>query len=306
MRAAIGLCTYKRPSMLAEALESLLRLYLPENIEVLLIIVDNDSDQSAKPVLDEYQKKSRMKTYYTVEEKKGIAQARNRALKIANHNDADLMLFIDDDEIVDQNWLNAYVEYYRTHEVDVLTGPVYSSYPKDTPKWILNGGFFDTKKIQEGARQANAKTGNVMFDFKKLYGQFGITFDASLKSREDNDFFMRAKKRGAVIEWTNTAIVYEAVPVSRMKTSWLLQRVYKTGEAYSKREMRRLGFLKGVLLVLLKIPYYILRGIIMLPLTFLKGYGYFVKALQQFSIAVGMMGGLLGFNYDDYKSIHGY
>lgn len=306
MRTAIGLCTYKRPLMLAEALESLLKLYLPENIEIFLIVVDNDLDQSAKPVLDEYQKKLHMKSFYEVEEKKGIALARNRALKIADLNHVDLMLFIDDDEIVDKNWLNAYVEYYNTHKVDVITGPVYSTYPKGTPKWIIKGGFFDIQKIQEGAKRRNAKTGNVMFDLNKLYNTFGITFDEHLKSREDNDFFMRAKKMGAVIEWTNTAIVHETVPPSRMKTAWLLQRVYKTGEAYSKREIRRLGFIKGVFFVVLKIPYYMLRGIIIFPLTFVKGYGYFVKSLQQFSIAVGMIGGLLGSNYDDYESIHGY
>lgn len=306
MIVTIGLCTYKRPNMLSETLDSLLRLNLPTNIKLILLIIDNDPKHSAEPIYKEYENKLLFISEYIVEERKGIVYARNRALLNADSHDSDLMLFIDDDEIVDVNWLNAHLKHYEKSDTDVSTGPVYSIYPDNTPSWIRGGGFFDLPKdIEEGIILPNSATGNVLFNFKKLYHQYGLRFDEKLKSREDNDFFMRARMKGAIIQWTNTAIVYETVPLSKMTASWLLQRTYKTGEAYSKREIKCLGNVKGIAMIAFKVLYRIIKGILLLPLSIVYGYAYTVKGLQQFSIALGMVFGIVGMNYDDYKTIHG-
>lgn len=307
MIVTIGICTYKRPGMLADTLDSLSHLNLPTDIELILIIVDNDSSHSAESIYDEYKNKLPFLSDYIVEEKKGIVYARNRALLGADSHNSDLMLFIDDDEIVDMNWLNAHLTYYDKYDVDVIQGPVYSIYPDNTPTWIKSGKFFDLQQAnKENSILVNAATNNIMFDFKKLYYEYGLRFDEKLKSREDNDFFMAASKMGAKIEWTNTAIVHEMVPLSKMNIAWLLQRMYKGGEAFAKREIKYKGALKGRLNVMTRIPYYLIRGFVMFPLSLIKGYAYVVKALQQFSLASGMIGGIFGANYDDYKSIHGY
>lgn len=307
MIIVIGLCTCQRPTMLANTLESLVYLNLPDGIEVILIVVDNDIDRSGETIFKEYEKSLKMKACYYIEEKRGIAYARNNALCNADKYDADLMLFIDDDEIVNKDWLNAHLTYYQQHQVDVISGPVYSSYPKGAPIWIRKGGFFDPQRsLPEHSLMTAAATGNVMFNFKKLYHQFGLRFDEQLKSREDNDFFMAAYIKGAIIHWTNTAIVHETVPLSKMNTTWLLQRVYKGGEAFTKREIKYQGKVKGRLIVISRVPYYCFRGLMILPLSLIKGYAYLVKSLQQFSIAMGMIGGLIGTNHDDYQVIHGY
>lgn len=306
MIVTIGLCTYQRPTMLAETLESLVRVNLPTETELILIIVDNDSNHSAEPIYDECKDKIPFTSDYIVEDKKGIVYARNRALLGADSHDSDLMLFIDDDEIVDRDWLNAHLTYYDKYDVDVIQGPVYSIYPDNTPTWIKSGKFFDLQQnYQENSILATAATNNVLFDFKKLYHQYGLRFDEKLKSREDNDFFMRARMQGAIIQWTNTAIVHETVPLSKMTASWLLQRTYKTGEAYSKREIKCLGKVKGISMILAKVLYRIIKGTLLLPLSIVYGYAYTVKGLQQFSIAFGMVFGIVGVNYDDYKTIHG-
>lgn len=306
MTVTIGLCTYQRPVMLAETLVSLSCLNVPTDVKLILVIIDNDITHSAEPVYNEYKNKLPFISDYVIEERKGIAFARNRALLTADSHSSDLMLFIDDDEMVDKNWLNAHLIHYKQNDIDVSTAPVYSIYPNNTPNWIRAGRFFDLlKNIKEGTPFQSSATGNVLFDFKKLYHQYGLRFDEKLKSREDNDFFMRAFKMGAKIQWTNTAIVHEIVPLSKMNTSWLLQRAYKGGESFAMREIKYRGHLKGRVVAMTRIPYYCIRGILILPLSLVKGYAYVVKSLQQFSIAMGMIGGIFGTNYDDYKSIHG-
>ncbi len=43
----------------------------------------------------------------------------------------------------------------------------------------------------------------------------------------------------------------------------------------------------------------------LLLLSLIKGYTYIVKSLQRFSLVMGIVGGVIGLNYDDYQSIHG-
>lgn len=306
MIATIGLCTYQRPQMLAETIKSLSTLVIPDYISLILIVIDNDSNQSAKPIFTVEKKQLPFDSYYAVEIKKGIVYARNKALDCADGYNTDLMFFIDDDEIVNPNWLIAHLAYHAKFDVDVVTGSLYSIYPETTPKWIRRGGFFDAQQnIKEGTMLKNAATNNVSFDYDKLCRQYRLHFDETLKSREDNDFFMRARMKGAIIKWTNTAIVYEIVPLSKMTVSWLLRRTYKTGEAYSKREIKCLGKIKGISMIAVKVLYRIINGIFLFPLSIIYGYAYIVKSLQQFSIVLGMIFGVIGVNYDDYRIIHG-
>lgn len=306
--ATIGLCTYQRPHMLSETLQSLSRLHLPDSVQLTLIIVDNDPDQSAKPVYDIYRTALPFPSHYEIEQRKGIVYARNKALDCANQLDTDLMLFIDDDEIVEHNWLIAHLTYYEMHpDTDVVTGPLFSIYPETTPPWIQEGGFFELQQdFEEDTVLKAAATNNVSFDYNKLYRQYQLHFDETLKSREDNDFFMAAAILGAKIRWTNTAIVHETVPLSKMTTSWLSQRAYKGGEAFAIREIKYRGRIRGRLIVMTRIPYYFVRGFMFFPWFLIKGYAYIVKSLQQFSTALGMIGGIFGTNYDDYQTIHGH
>ena len=304
MIVTIGICTFKRPRMLAETLKSIASLKLPNNFIYNLIVVDNDENFSSKDCFKNY-KFSNLNTTYQIAHVRGIAYARNKVLQLANHFNTDLLCFIDDDEIVDKNWMESYLESYKNYKADVICGPALPIYPKNTPNWIKKGKFFETSNKMEGKYLNCSATNNVIFDFKKLFGEYGLRFNESLKSREDNDFFMRAHIKGAKIRHTNKAIVYESIPLSRMNLNWLLKRVYKSGEAYSKRELIRSGKIAGTTLIISKIIYRIIRGLITMPLAILKGYCYFVKSIQQFSIVTGMIGGLLGSNYDDYKIIHG-
>ena len=305
MIITIGLCTYKRPNMLDNTIKSISKLSLPIDAKISLCIIDNDEKCSAQYVIEKWNKLLSMKIIYVVEKNLGIAYARNKALFIASKKKTDLMLFIDDDEIVEPSWLNAHIEYYKKNNVDVVLGPVESILPTQVPKWIVFGEFFKIKKLSENTICKDGATGNVLFNFNKLYHDYELRFNTTLKSREDNDFFMRASIKGAKILWTNTAIVYEDIPMSRLNTKWLIQRTYKSGEAYAKREVYRLGYFIGYMVLTLKIIYRVLKGILIFPLFFLGKYSYLVKSAQEFSIAMGIMGGVFGSNYDDYKFIHG-
>jgi succinoglycan biosynthesis protein ExoM len=103
---SICIATYRRPEGLSRLLDSLERLKLPTGIRIETIIVDNDRDASAASVV---QSRSGLleAIHYCVEPRQNIALARNRALSQAS---GEWILFIDDDEIADENWITEYLK----------------------------------------------------------------------------------------------------------------------------------------------------------------------------------------------------
>ena len=68
-----------------------------------LIIIDNNSTDNTKKVVDDLIKRNKSKNIiYVLEEKIGIPCARNKGLKESKY---DIVSFTDDDCIVDKNWI---------------------------------------------------------------------------------------------------------------------------------------------------------------------------------------------------------
>src|SRR3989304_3999768 len=81
MNVAICVATYKRPIMLWRLLEGISRLtFRDQQPQIRIIIVDNDVEQSARQVCDDWRLKLRWPLDYQVEPRRGIPFARNKAL----------------------------------------------------------------------------------------------------------------------------------------------------------------------------------------------------------------------------------
>lgn len=99
----ICVCTYKRKELLAKCLHSIYNMALPSDTEITLTVIDNDEQQSAKQVIDDFSTASSLPTYYVNERKHGIPHARNRALTESYALQADYLVFIDDDDCTNIN-----------------------------------------------------------------------------------------------------------------------------------------------------------------------------------------------------------
>jgi len=98
-RTPIDICigTCQRPEMLKELLQSLENQVSIENFIIRIIIVDNDTDKSAYPIVEAHQRLSSFQIDYDMEPEKGISFVRNRAIRKVSAN---YFAFIDDDEIL--------------------------------------------------------------------------------------------------------------------------------------------------------------------------------------------------------------
>lgn len=225
-------CTCKRPQMLKEALHSVDALNLCANTKTAILIVDNDEEESARSVVENFQHTSKILVYYAVEKQRGIAQARNRVLKEAIELGATHIAFFDDDEILDENWLCSHIAFYRNNPtVFISSGPTYSKFTNDYPSYIKNNKIFKTSTTKKtGAVRPICASGNVFFPVDVVQ-KSNLWFDNKFifMGGEDGDFFSRASKAGYTIVWNNDAINYEITGDSRANLKWILNRYYYNG-----------------------------------------------------------------------------
>lgn len=118
----IIICTYNGEKIIKRAIESILRQ--KKFIEVVnnFYIVDNNSNDRTKELILNYEKGNK-KIKYLFQPKQGLSNAR---LKGVQNVTSDWIIFIDDDNILDQNWLVNAKKYIKENlKVGVFNGAVY-------------------------------------------------------------------------------------------------------------------------------------------------------------------------------------
>ena len=134
----VAICTKDRPDNVVRCLASLQKLKMPENLtDFEILIVDNaPSDDRTKEVVSAF-----AEVHYVRELKVGLDFARNRALQEAR---GDILAFLDDDVLVDRQWLLGLVEAWTQNpDAGAFTGMVLP-YELETEAQILfeqRGGF---------------------------------------------------------------------------------------------------------------------------------------------------------------------
>jgi len=300
---AIGLCTFRRPEQLSGCLQSLGAMDCPENIPLCLIVADNDPQGSALGVVNNFRVTAPFPVHYRVEERPGIPCARNRVLHEAATLGITDLAFIDDDEYVEAQWLVTLWGRYISSGADVMAGYVTTIYPPETPQWIKEGNFFQNPKRQSGTLLTSAATGNVLFNFQKLAVEWDFSFDErfGLAGGSDSDFFSRAAKKGAVIQWTDDAVVYELLAQERMCLSYLLKNRFRKSNLKLGYADLSLPQKTGLFFGLAK---KIICCLLALPLSFFAGFSGFAAALSRTVGAIANMLALLGcrITWNQYNS----
>ena len=228
----ISCCTCKRPHMLSAALQSVDELNICENTKVELLVVDNDENESARTVVENFSQTSKFRVHFVSEKQRGIAFARNRVLKEAVELNASHIAFFDDDEILDKDWLINHIKFYKANnDVIISSGPTYSKFENEYPSYIRNNKIFKTSTTKKtGTIRRICASGNVFFPVSMVTDS-DLWFDNKFvfMGGEDGDFFARASEAGYTIVWNNDAVNYEIIGDQRANLHWILNRYYYNG-----------------------------------------------------------------------------
>ncbi len=127
----VAICTYKRPALLRETLESLARCE-PIDREWELLVVDNEGSEAVKKLVGEF--RGRLPVRYSHEPSLGASHARNHAVRRARGK---IILFTDDDVTFDPHWLRRMTRAIAEHpRCAFWGGRVRPVWPGSTPEWF--------------------------------------------------------------------------------------------------------------------------------------------------------------------------
>jgi glycosyltransferase involved in cell wall biosynthesis len=300
IRVAVCIGTFRRPQLLRALLLALgqLRFTKVSRPKIEIVIVDNDVSGSAEGVceISDFPWPIR----YVCEWRRGIASVRNRA--IAEAGDADVFVFIDDDEAPNRDWLDELLWCVARFNADVVAGPVLPAFSEDVPQWVRTGGFFDRLIFPTGATVELCSTNNVLIRKSVLEAVPGFDEQFNLTGGEDTHFFLRIRESGHKMVWSREAVVHEAISAERANIPWILRRGYQSGNSWVLCEMALGGTARVWVTRLVKALAHVVRGLASLAFSAFAGKTAVVWSLRDVCLGVGMLAGLLGHRFLPYQN----
>ncbi|MFT4228695.1 MAG: glycosyltransferase family 2 protein [Microbacterium sp.] len=227
----VSLATFRRPAELRAILPALIAQVEDAGYPARIVVVDNDPAGGAREVVDALAS-SELLTYLH-EPRPGISAARNAALDNARGDDA--IVFIDDDEMPEDGWLDALVSYWLAERPTAVAGPVRSIFSGDPPDpWVASSGVFSRRRLATGTVIRGAATNNLLVDLGFLR-EHGLAFDDHLGLVGGSDTLLtyQITTAGGVIHWCDEAEVSEVVPASRLTRRWVVRRATRTGASWA-------------------------------------------------------------------------
>lgn len=221
-------------------LDCLQKQNLPhEDFEVL--IINNNSPDKTDDIIKAYQRESNLPIRYFIEYNQGISFARNRGVKEAN---GEIIVFLDDDETVDSNFLSIIKDFFTDYGVAGITaGPVIPVFEKEKPQWLskfieraITGEYYKGHKIKELSPKDYPGTGHACFR-KELflkYGEFNTDLGRkgnSLMGAEDKDFFLRLMKGNEKCYYVPEARIYHHIPADKLTEFFFNNISYAIGKS---------------------------------------------------------------------------
>ena len=246
--------TRNRAKFLSGALESLTRqTYSLDMFEV--IVVDNGSTDNTREICVSF--KNRMpQLRYFYEEKPGLHVGRHLGMEMAK---SEILVFTDDDIIAVQGWLQAIVNAFNDHNVQLVGGPSLPLYEQAPPEWME---VFWTR-TPDGKSSCGSLS---LLDFGDKECEidptliWGLNYSIRGKTLIDLGGFhpdgfpwelrrfrgdgetalsVEAKRRGLKAIYQPGACVHHIIPANRMTVEYFERRAFLQGISSSFSELRQ-------------------------------------------------------------------
>lgn len=228
-RVSIIIPTQRRPEPLALAARSALGQVGIDWSDVELVVVDNDTVPSARPVVERLRAGSEAAIVYAHEARPGVAHARNAGLAAAS---GDLIAFLDDDEEAPCGWLAALLSTQARYEADAVFGPVRARVPETLSHRAYFVRFFSRfGPEEEGPMAGYFGCGNSLVRRAALPDPVApFALERNHIGGEDDLLFGHMQAAGARFAWSPEAWVHEDPAPSRLTLKYTLLRAFAYGQ----------------------------------------------------------------------------
>jgi glycosyltransferase involved in cell wall biosynthesis len=249
MQVSVVLCTYNRAESLSRALESIAASRMPAGIDWQVLIVDNNSKDATRLAADEFCRRDPAHFHYIFEPKQGKSFALNRGIREAH---GDIVAFVDDDVVVEPDWLVELTKPLANRDWAGTGGRVYLPGDFSPPPWMAVEGDHSLIGIlaqfdlgSEVCELTRPPVGNNMAFRKEMfskYGGFRTDLGPTPGSQiryEDTEFGSRVMSGGERILYVPTAIVRHDIEEGRLTKKYFLAYHFDYGRALIREKGRR-------------------------------------------------------------------
>ena len=290
---SIAVCTHNRADVLPKCLESLVNQTAGSELFEVLIIDNNSTDDTKTITLDFCEKHSNFR--YIFEKKQGHSQARNRAIAEAKGK---YLAYIDDDETVNQEFVQSIFDCFAQTDADVVGGPVFTWV--DAPK---NPVFYNSKIYDFNLGSERRRITPPGFDFgfgcghscfkKSLFDEVGLfsedfgIVNGKLQMGEDSEMGYRLLKAGKVFYYEPNMKVWHKLRPKELEFIRSLKRSYNVGTGIGKIIKNDLPLSKKLKKIAAPFVYGFLF-LLLFPFYWIKGPWFFAKKLGEIFFAFGV------------------
>ncbi len=251
MKVTIAICTWNRAKLLDQTLAQMHQLRVPSTVEWELLVVNNNCTDGTDEIISRHEGALPIRRLF--EPALGHSNARNCAIGASS---GELIVWTDDDVLVDPDWLAAYYAAATSWpEAAFFGGPVDPWFESAPPLWVVqneklvNGPFavcqhgdairpFEKGESPVGANMAFRTSVLKRFPFNPALGRLG----KKLTGCDETDALCRIKQAGFYGVSVGTAKVRHWVPKTRMTYRYVWD--WHVGAGVT--EIRRTGLPDGV------------------------------------------------------------
>ncbi len=244
-RIDIAICTWNRADLLEQTLKSLQRLVVPYDCQLRAVLVDNHSTDRTSEVLNEFANGKFTKRHSVLllsETQQGHTFARNKAVE---NLDSDLVIWTDDDVIVDAFLVQHYVNFANGYSAaSFFGGKILPKFDSKPPAWVnknwevLKGCFaerdlgeqsieFNDSVLPYGANFAVRTAVQQANPFNTELGRRG----ESVLGEDELEMMKRLLSQGLSGRWVPEAKIQHVIEPSRVSESYVRDYFVGQGKA---------------------------------------------------------------------------
>jgi len=222
--------TFNRSALLRHALKNLLEQDA-SGCSVEIIVVDNNSTDDTRDVVEWLARSSGARVVYLKEERQGNSYAKNTGIQRAS---GPIIAFTDDDVRVANDWIRAIMETFAAYPgISFIGGKVLPAWDSDEPTWLTREGWAPLGAVDYGPEPfeisgpdprsllaGNLAVRRAAFDRAGLFAPNLQRVKGGIGSLEDHELvtrFCRAGERGMYVP-TLTAMT--SVETERLTKSY--------------------------------------------------------------------------------------
>jgi glycosyltransferase involved in cell wall biosynthesis len=238
MKYSLIVATYNRAGHLRDTLASLAALRTSESWEA--IIVDNNSTDETRAVVEEAAEWFPVELRYLFEAEQGKSAAMNTGTRAAR---GDVMAYTDDDVRLEADWLDRAGEALDRHGCDFVGGKVLPIWGGERPAWLPNHGGQHWAVIAlldygpEPIELVNrSPLGVNMAIRREALTRHSLWWDNrvgrqgnTLRGQEQREWCVRARAAGLRGFYTPDMIVHHIVPEDRLNKRYFRRWMYWNG-----------------------------------------------------------------------------